>query len=208
MAYTRVNWENLPSTNTPVNATNLNKMDAGIANAVEKTGDTMTGDLDMQSNSVKLGTTGNIQWKEDGYGDKFRIIPNFAGAGSNNELRIQGTTGDEGTDPTNWKDLMNVHADTGEIALPNNAFVPKYFQMVWDNSLTIATEVGGHGLVFCSNASIYMFWISGGGHDQLSANLIWGNDICNITMPDSEHINISTKNNDSMTCSVLFFRNP
>lgn len=30
MAYTRVNWENLPSTNTPVNATNLNKMDAGI----------------------------------------------------------------------------------------------------------------------------------------------------------------------------------
>lgn len=31
MAYTRVNWENLPSTNTPLNATNLNKMDAGIA---------------------------------------------------------------------------------------------------------------------------------------------------------------------------------
>jgi len=45
MAYERVNWENLPSTNTPVNATNLNKMDAGIANAVEKTGDTMTGEL-------------------------------------------------------------------------------------------------------------------------------------------------------------------
>lgn len=45
MAYTRVNWENLPSTNTPVNADNLNKMDVGIANAVEKTGDTMTGEL-------------------------------------------------------------------------------------------------------------------------------------------------------------------
>ena len=45
MAYTRVNWENLPSTNTPLNATNLNKMDAGIANAVEKTGDTLTGEL-------------------------------------------------------------------------------------------------------------------------------------------------------------------
>jgi len=36
MAYKRVNWENLPSTNTPVNADNLNKMDEGIANAVEK----------------------------------------------------------------------------------------------------------------------------------------------------------------------------
>ena len=32
MAYERVNWENLPSTNTPVNADNLNKMDEGIAN--------------------------------------------------------------------------------------------------------------------------------------------------------------------------------
>ena len=30
MAYTRVNWENFPSTNTPRNATNLNVMDAGI----------------------------------------------------------------------------------------------------------------------------------------------------------------------------------
>ena len=37
MAYERVNWENLPSTKTPVNADNLNKMDEGIANAVEKT---------------------------------------------------------------------------------------------------------------------------------------------------------------------------
>lgn len=30
MAYTRVNWEDLPSTNTPINAENLNKMDEGI----------------------------------------------------------------------------------------------------------------------------------------------------------------------------------
>ena len=36
MAYERVNWENLPSKNTPVNAANLNKMDEKIANAVEK----------------------------------------------------------------------------------------------------------------------------------------------------------------------------
>ena len=32
MSYTRINWENAPSTNTPVNATNLNKMDEGIYN--------------------------------------------------------------------------------------------------------------------------------------------------------------------------------
>lgn len=33
MAYTPTIWENLPSTNTPVNATNLNHMDQGIYDA-------------------------------------------------------------------------------------------------------------------------------------------------------------------------------
>lgn len=45
MAYTRVNWENLPSTNTPVNATNLNK----IENELEF--------LDNNSSWVSLGNT-------------------------------------------------------------------------------------------------------------------------------------------------------
>lgn len=68
MAYTRVNWENLPSTNTPVNATNLNKMDAGIANAVEKSGDTMTGVLNFNNTNsyeaiIKDRTINNINYK-------------------------------------------------------------------------------------------------------------------------------------------------
>ena len=33
MAYERVNWENLPSTKTPINQTNLNKMENGIDQA-------------------------------------------------------------------------------------------------------------------------------------------------------------------------------
>lgn len=32
MAYTRINWKNKPSTDTPINATNLNAMDLGIDN--------------------------------------------------------------------------------------------------------------------------------------------------------------------------------
>lgn len=80
---------------------------------VNKTGDTMTGNLDMQSNSVKFGTDGNIQWKEDGYGDKFRIIPDFNGFGSDNKLIIQSTTGEAGEDPQNWKDLVTIYADSG-----------------------------------------------------------------------------------------------
>lgn len=38
MSYEKVNWENVPSTNTPINAENLSKMDNGIANAYELIG--------------------------------------------------------------------------------------------------------------------------------------------------------------------------
>ncbi|MBE5877707.1 MAG: hypothetical protein E7290_12570 [Lachnospiraceae bacterium] len=35
MEYNRVNWEDSPSTNTPINAANLNNMDKGIADVAE-----------------------------------------------------------------------------------------------------------------------------------------------------------------------------
>lgn len=192
---------------------------------VNKSGDTMTGDLNMQNNSVKFGNNGNVLWKENGYGDKFRIIPDFGNAGANNKLIIQSTIGGEGEDPQNWKDLVYIHADSGEInlldlitankislnsvAFPNNAYSPKYFQMTWGTTMTVATEVGGHGLIFTSNQALYIFWIAGGNHDQLSVNTVWGNsNHCNISMPDNAHITVSTRNGDNMTCTILFFKNP
>lgn len=89
MAYTRVNWENLPSTNTPVNATNLNKMDAGIANAVEKTGDTMTGELVFNNPSeyeaiTKKRTNNNVD---------YRMILGVGGTGVIRLERREGTAG-------------------------------------------------------------------------------------------------------------------
>lgn len=101
---------------------------------VNKTGDTMTGDLNMQSNSVKFGTTGNILWKEDGYGDKFRIIPDFGNAGANNKLIIQSTIGGAGEDPQNWKDLVTIHADSGQVDLIHPT--------VWTN-VTLSSNVEG-----------------------------------------------------------------
>lgn len=109
-------------------------MKANYEEKVDKTGDTMTGDLNMQSNSVKFGTTGNVLWKEDGYGDKFRIIPNFGGTGTNNKLIIQSTTGEAGEDPQNWKDLVTIHADSGEIDLIHPT--------TWTNA-TLSSNVGG-----------------------------------------------------------------
>lgn len=46
MAYTRVNWEDKPSTNTPINATNLNKMDKGIYDATYENGLNVSNEVD------------------------------------------------------------------------------------------------------------------------------------------------------------------
>lgn len=56
MAYERVNWENLPSTNTPVNADNLNKMDEGIANAVEQIENAVEKIENYSTNETKVGS--------------------------------------------------------------------------------------------------------------------------------------------------------
>ena len=84
-------------------------------NKVAKTGDTMSGDLNFSGNKVKFSNNGGIEFKENGYGDKFRIIPDFNGARSSNRLLVQSTVGDAGTDPTNWKTLVSIHAETGEV---------------------------------------------------------------------------------------------
>lgn len=100
MAYTRVNWENLPSTNTPVNATNLNKMDAGIANAVEKSGDTMTGVLNFNNTNsyeaiIKDRTINNINYKAKlGVGDngsvRLELNEGSSTSGTSLEVRTNG----------------------------------------------------------------------------------------------------------------------
>ena len=61
MAYSRVNWQDLPSTATPRNAENLNIMDAGIynldANKADKT------EIPTKSHQVNVGTTIDSDYK-------------------------------------------------------------------------------------------------------------------------------------------------
>lgn len=56
----------------------------------------------------KIDYNQGLYFKEDGYGDKFRIIPMFGGFDDSNVLLIQGAVGGEGTDP----DLYNIFAIT------------------------------------------------------------------------------------------------
>lgn len=81
-------------------------------NKVAKNGDTMTGDLNFSGNKVKFSNNGGIEFKENGYGDKFRIIPDFSGADDNNILKLQGAVGGAGEDP-DFQDLGSFSAKSG-----------------------------------------------------------------------------------------------
>lgn len=81
MAYTKINWENLPSTSTPVNATNLNHMDQGIYDANNKNIITAGG-----TSSTTATGTGDlsipITQAIEQIGDKFTISTNRIYVGS------------------------------------------------------------------------------------------------------------------------------
>lgn len=54
MAYTKTNWQDLPNTTTPINATNLNKMEQGIYDANDK--NIITAGI---TNNITISTAGN-----------------------------------------------------------------------------------------------------------------------------------------------------
>lgn len=51
MAYNKTNWENAPSTDTPINASNLNKIEEGI----------YQNSLSADSNTTNIGTLTNLE---------------------------------------------------------------------------------------------------------------------------------------------------
>jgi len=81
MSYTKTNWENLPSTNTPINATNLNKIEQGIKDNSD--------DIDLLKGTVLYnnasGTTGNITTLNDNINNYnyFEIISYVVYSGTN-----------------------------------------------------------------------------------------------------------------------------
>lgn len=58
MAYTRTNWEDYPSTDTPINANNLNNIEDGIEEALDRNilcaG--LTNDISLTSDGTKIAT--------------------------------------------------------------------------------------------------------------------------------------------------------
>ena len=91
-----------------------NKINSLKKEKLDITGGTLTGNLFMDIFKILFSNNGCIEWKEDGYGDKFRIISDFNGPDDSNVLKIQGAVGDAGTNP-DYIDLFIITAKNGNI---------------------------------------------------------------------------------------------
>lgn len=86
MAYTRINWQDLPSTTTPRNATNLNKMDS----AIKDHDDQLLGNTSMGNIVVDSIKTGHEKLNSITSGD-FNSLINTQTAGNITRYYINAT---------------------------------------------------------------------------------------------------------------------
>lgn len=98
---------------------------------VTKTGDTMSGDLSLPNSKIKFSNNGGVEWKESGYGDGFRIIPDFNGTDDSNKLKIQGSTGKAG-DNLNFNDIASISAKNGNVDFKGSVSAAAGFKGKWN----------------------------------------------------------------------------
>lgn len=98
---------------------------------VTKTGDTMSGDLSLPNSKIKFSNNGGVEWKENGYGDGFRIIPDFNGTDDSNKLKIQGSTGKAG-DNLNFNDIASISAKNGNVDFKGSVSAAAGFKGKWN----------------------------------------------------------------------------
>ena len=73
------------------------KSTLGIGDYLHRSGGTMTGNINWNGSS---GFNSGLYWKESGYGDQFKIYPQFSGADNSNYLCIATAVGGAGTSPS------------------------------------------------------------------------------------------------------------
>lgn len=96
-------------------------------------GGNMTGNINFLN-----GNNMGIYWKENGYGDKFKICPAFSGSNDENLLKIQGAVGDAGTDPSLY-DLVTISGKSGNVKIKGNVQASTFTGNLNGN----ASSVGG-----------------------------------------------------------------
>lgn len=129
--------------------------------------------------AIHGGNNSNIYWKEYGYGDKFRIIPNFSGADDNNQLKVQGAVGDAGTDPSLY-DLMYITGKSGNLWVKGNITSANYKTLTLEGG---SGNTAGYRCIAATTASawnnyraVLLVKSRHGGAGLLSFSISFGTD--------------------------------
>lgn len=128
ISLTDENFVNFKSGNLRIDFTDKQrqlKKSGSFGSKVDISGGIIYGNLHVKKNvnsaqiSFEGYNTGNIYWKESGWGDQFRIIPAFGGADDNNKLKFQGSVGGAGEIPSLY-DLLTISAKNGNVETKGN----------------------------------------------------------------------------------------
>lgn len=92
-----------------------------------------------------------IYWKEYGYGDKFRIVPQFSGVDDSNYLRFQGAVGGAGTDPSLY-DLMYITGKSGNMWLKGSLSIATAQRITYGTACSIESLGSNNTICICGNA--------------------------------------------------------
>lgn len=171
-----------------INETLLNEIENELSTKMAKAGGTISGTVNMADNKITFSDNGNIEFKENGYGNKFRIIPDFSGEGDENKLLIQGITGGEGEDSNDWVTLAHITAQNGNIFINGTLTGTITNAIKWNNFINDlnASNTSGTRLVVLNGDKLQYREIGNifsGYFQELKGNITIGaNTNCNTLL--------------------------
>lgn len=171
-----------------INETLLNEIENELSTKMAKAGGAISGTVNMADNKITFSDNGNIEFKENGYGNKFRIIPDFSGEGDENKLLIQGITGGEGEDSNDWVTLAHITAQNGNIFINGTLTGTITNAIKWNNFINDlnASNTSGTRLVVLNGDKLQYREIGNifsGYFQELKGNITIGaNTNCNTLL--------------------------
>lgn len=185
MAYNKTNWENLPSTSTPINATNLNKIENGISDCVSKSGDTLTGILTFNNTN------------------NYEAIKKVRTVDGSNYTAVVGV----GVAPSAKIELKDgSNTSLGSMEVRNNGIYNgnsgrKFVEtekLTWGKTMSFEMQPGQHALVMIDDSDCVMIWMTSGG---MHFARILGNGV-NVVLSGNV-ITITKKNNENLAGNAI-----
>lgn len=215
------NTYNLGSSNYYYNNAYINQL---YANQIQSQGILNINNADvsiLNNHWLDFPQGGAIMFKEDGYGDKFLIYPEFNGTGDSNKLTIKSTTGAAGEDPTSWDDLLYIHADTAELETNgpvnvggyvrasayylDSGSVPTHYHCVWNNTLTAEVGTSCQSLIILNDSYVGIGWVSGSNNNLTIMDIKGDRSPYNIYMSSRTSLTVDRTDNSNFTGTIVTF---